>query len=143
VTPNIDRINAAAARLQRTVRRLAVRDPEPELPPLIDRVDGKTYFVDAAGVRYRVHDVTFAQHRNTRVPLGSPTAHYRIFVARSGEKRSYQFTRGELHDVTVPHLERQLRVAGYLGTTVFDPSDRTPVRQAPIDAFQPAPPPKA
>ena len=113
MTPDHDRIDQAAKQLGRTVRKHAVRDPEPDVPPFIDRDDGKLYFIAADGVRYRVHDTTFANYRDTVVPIGAPHAHYRNFVTAERTRRVYQFRKGELHDVTVPHLERQLRESDY------------------------------
>jgi hypothetical protein len=89
-------------------------------------MSARLYF-DADGVSYRVHDVRFADGINKRLPLGDPSANYRVFVPESGPRRMHQFKRGDDHGVREVLLARQLATAGYEHTgKKFDGSEFTP-----------------
>jgi len=91
-------------------------------PEHLEHHPDAAYFTDATGEKWRVHDVTFAAGRFTRVVLEAPTATSRIFVSASGMKRSHTFTRGESHGLAVEQLARQLAGAGYLAQTRHIPA---------------------
>jgi hypothetical protein len=89
--------------------------------------DGRVYFTDAAGQKYRVYDVAYGppeaapwQHKAHRPPYAG--ANYRFFVTVEGTRRSYRFARGETRLLTIDHLERQLNGAGYAPLERYDSS---------------------
>lgn len=90
----------------------------------------RVYIEEAgSGLLYRVYDVRFADHKRKRLPLGDPSANYRIFVAESGVRRLHHFGRGDEHGIREDELERQLHSAGYAQTgKPFDGSELTPDR---------------
>jgi len=91
----------------------------------INRAGESIYFSAADGARWRVHDCTFAGGRFTRcATTPSAKATSRVFVAANGVKKSYRFTKGEIHELSESRLEAQLRGAGYLATAQYDPSER-------------------
>lgn len=83
------------------------------------------YFTDADGVKWRVYDCVLVRGKGTlRRGRADERATHRVFVAANGVKRSYRFTRGETHRLTVTLLAVQLRQAGYLPTEHYDPNTR-------------------
>lgn len=98
--------------------------PEKVEAPRVDRRDAATlYLVLATGAAYRVHDCTFRGGRPYRVALGAAAATHRYFVSAQRERRVVLLGRGSNERaLTAEHLARQLQVAGYLGTSKFDPT---------------------
>lgn len=94
------------------------------------RIEEPVYFVDDSGQRWRVWDYTYGPPTNPpgrrtvrRPPM--PDATYRAFVSPDGVERLYEFQRGEDHALTVGHLKRQLRQAGYASGVTFDPATQS------------------
>jgi hypothetical protein len=99
--------------------------------------NGRSYmsarlYIELDGITYRVHDTRLTRGVTKLVPLGSPHAHYRVFVPQSGRRRSHKFQRGEGHGITEETLTRQLRGAQYLSAgPPFDASALTPTLPIP------------
>jgi len=90
------------------------------VPSLEITPDGRVYFTDGSGVRYRVHDVAYGPpeyppFKMRRHPPPYATATNRYFVAADGAKRTYRFAHRESRELLVEHLDRQLRNPGYPG----------------------------
>ena len=94
----------------------------------------RLYFDADDGTAYRVYDVTFTSRRTTRVPLGAPVAHYRIFVPRTGARRSYKFGPRDSHAITEDELTRQLRESQFLASKPFVTSTLTPTSRPPYES---------
>ncbi len=68
------------------------------------------YFTDAAGREWHVYDCVRSQGLR-EVSLGSPSAEFRVFVARDRTKLVYQFDASDAREPTAERLERQLKLA--------------------------------
>lgn len=90
----------------------------------------RLYFDAPDGTVYRVHDVRFADGKIKRLPIGNPSANYRVFLDESGAHRLHQFKRGDEHGVREDLLARQLQTAGYAQTgKPFDGGELTAERR--------------
>jgi hypothetical protein len=71
------------------------------------------YYADTGGQRWELRDVRVTlvegRVRQTEVALGSECARVRYFIRSDGERRVYYFTRWELRELALRHLERQIR----------------------------------
>jgi len=78
-------------------------------------LDGTVSFCDVDGVWWQLHDVRVSfdelgQARQQEVSPESLRARRRYFVrVDDGARRFYTFGRGELHNISLKHLDRQLR----------------------------------
>ncbi|MDB4906348.1 MAG: hypothetical protein JWO05_1132 [Gemmatimonadetes bacterium] len=86
-------------------------DPAPDALPRVEFKKGEVYFVDAAAMMWHVYDRRLEPGVRITLSCGAGGANTRVFVPQSGPSRSYKFTVGELRDVKVEHLERQLEHA--------------------------------
>jgi hypothetical protein len=88
----------------------------------------RLYFDADDGVAYRIHDVQFSKGKQRPVPLGDPSAHFRLFVPqdRTRPRRSHRFAPNASHTITDADLEQQFRQAQYLATQKFDTNRLTP-----------------
>jgi hypothetical protein len=73
----------------------------------------RTYFTDATGIPWRVHDVAFgppsAKPRHfRRLRIGDLRATSRVFVSAAGERRSYRFEKGESRALSAQLCDVQL-----------------------------------
>jgi len=59
--------------------------------PFLDRRGDALYLVERDGTTWRVHDAEFTGGKAHRLPLGSPAANTRYFVAADGTQRAYTF----------------------------------------------------
>lgn len=76
------------------------------------------YFVDSAGVRWRLHDCAFGPplakpHHRKRLPLEAPGTNTRYFVSANGDERAYTLARGETRRLTPDDCARQFAESGY------------------------------
>jgi hypothetical protein len=80
--------------------------------PQIGRVRRGWLFRDATGGGWWVDDTVIASGAHRVVPIGQPSAHYRVFTpmvgARDGGRRVYQFVDGDDHRVSLATIELQL-----------------------------------
>lgn len=83
-------------------------------PPHLDYIDGKLYLTDAEGVRWRVHDAHFRDHKPIPRPLGYPTAQDRWFVTVDGTRRLYAFKKQDDHSLQLETLLRQHSSSGWV-----------------------------
>lgn len=83
---------------------------------MIERAEilGPVYWTDRNGVRWRVYDVRYREGRIQRWDAPSSRGTHRAFVAASGVKRLYVFTRGEKRQLTETILQAQLERSEYL-----------------------------
>jgi hypothetical protein len=87
--------------------------------PTVERTSDCAYFVDADGVRYRVHDVAFgpqlaAPGKKCAMPLESIDANHRYFITADGLARAYRFTKKEARTLSADRLQQQLNGAGFV-----------------------------
>lgn len=93
--------------------------------PRIEREDQTCYFVDAQGVRWRVHDCCFGPpfarpgHRK-RLPLEAPGTNTRYFINAEGDERAYTLTWGESRRLTPADCTRQFAESGYCWKETHD-----------------------
>jgi len=78
----------------------------------------KRYFIDADGVRWRIHDCAFGPplakpHHRKRLPLEAPGTNTRYFVNAAGDERAYTFKRSESRRLTPEDCARQFAASGY------------------------------
>lgn len=79
------------------------------------------------GAWYHVYDRRRRDGKWTAEVPPVSAAVSRVFVAESGAKSLYRFGRGEIHELTEAHLERQLRQAEHFDPRQkFDPATRQP-----------------
>lgn len=106
------------------------RAPSELLPMTTPRIEYRgeaLYLTDPQGQRWRVHDTRYTQGKPHRLALGDPCANTRYFVAQTGERRAYTFTRGDRRDQELSTLSEHFRNAGYLGKLPpFDGNGRGP-----------------
>lgn len=109
--------------------RLEIPRPMPD--PALEQLEDRAYFTDAAGVKWRVHDVAFGRphakpYHYRRFSIGDARATSRIFVGAGGMRRSYAFKKGESRELEGDRCEEQLAQAGFLGSEAFDAKSRGP-----------------
>ncbi len=92
--------------------------------PFLDRRGDALYLVEQDGTTWRVHDAKFTGGRAHRLPLGSPTANTRYFVAADGTQRAYTFGRDRRRETTLEVLLEHLSGAGFCSREPYDPRDR-------------------
>lgn len=66
----------------------------------------KLYFEDDSGTIYRVYDVTYSEYKHHERGLADPAATSRLFVAKDGKRRVYQFKPKESRVLELQALER-------------------------------------
>jgi len=87
--------------------------------PYLERLaQDRAYFVDADGVRWRVHDRAFGPPlakpgQRKRLPLEAPGMNTRYFVNAAGDRRAYTLRRDESRRLTVDDCARQFAESGY------------------------------
>lgn len=91
---------------------------------LIDRRGDALYLVERDGTTWRVHDAKFTGGKAHRLPLGSPTANTRYFVAADGTQRAYTFGRDCWRATTLDVLLEHLSGAGFCSREPYDPASR-------------------
>lgn len=92
--------------------RIVRAEWNPFEPPCVRYLGGgRIYYVTAESVRYRIYDFAAAEGRRVRVTAGAERAVWRVFVHALGVRKVYRFQRGESHELTTAHLERQLQQA--------------------------------
>ena len=92
--------------------------PDPDALPRVERAGNRVRFIDKSGAAWTIWDTMFDGGRHVRVLHGTSSAQYRVFVDQDEMRRLYRFGRGELRELDVAHLERQLRAAEYLPATM-------------------------
>ena len=78
--------------------------------PRTERIDDRLYLTDAAGTRWRVHDVCLGDGRPYHPPRWV-RATERVFVSEAGERRWYAFGPHDSWDRDAQTLARQLAAA--------------------------------
>jgi hypothetical protein len=95
-------------------------------PPRLHRGQTRpdSLHIEIDGEIWAVHDTVFKGRRHVRTPLPSSRATHRVFVNEQGVRRSHEFKRGEIRELTASRLAVQLRGARYLpskdGTATAD-----------------------
>ena len=79
--------------------------------PFVEWDRGQAYFTSADGREWHVYDTVVRERRHRPVKYGSTAARYRVFVAPDRSRMVYEFGDGELRDLEVAHLQRQLKQA--------------------------------
>jgi hypothetical protein len=85
----------------------------------IEQSDDKTYFTDASGVQWRIHDVSFGPphskpHHYRKFAIGDARATSRVFVTAHNGRRSYAFAKSESRELSIERCTLQLARAGNL-----------------------------
>ena len=98
--------------------------------PRIEERGQGVYFIDAAGIAWRVYDVAFGpphcalgQRRGFKPP--DPRANYRWFVSETGTERCVRLGPAD-RELTPERLTQQIAEAEYCPTGEFDPATRRP-----------------